>query len=84
MTESQVLRRLDAERLAVGFLTTTALEAGLVKATFSSHDRLKAACEAVVKESEWRTKVQGGKDTMTSKIVPQVEAALDSIPAVPE
>ena len=36
-------RRLAAERLAVGFLSTDALDAGIVKARFTSHDRLDDA-----------------------------------------
>jgi hypothetical protein len=42
--------RLAAERLAVGFLATTALEAGIVKATFTSHDRLINAARAAAVE----------------------------------
>ena len=40
-------RRLAAERLAVGFLATTSLEAGIVKGTFTSHDRLADAAREV-------------------------------------
>ena len=40
-------RRRHAEFLAVGFLSTDALDAGVVKATFSSHDRLIAAARAM-------------------------------------
>ena len=43
-------RRLAAERLAVGFLATTALEAGIVKSTFSSHDQLINAARAAAVE----------------------------------
>ena len=40
-------RRLAAERLAVGFLSTDALDAGIVKARFTSHDRLADAARDV-------------------------------------
>ena len=40
-------RRLAAERLAVGFLTTDQLAAGIVKATFTSHDRLANAARDI-------------------------------------
>jgi hypothetical protein len=71
-------RRLHAEFLAVGFLTTTALEAGLVKATFSSHDTLADLLRAV----------QGLDDASDSgllsqqydELVPDLKAALGSIP----
>jgi hypothetical protein len=49
-------RRRHAEFLAVGFLTTTELEAGIVKATFTSHNRLKAACEAALDAQQLRTR----------------------------
>ena len=40
-------RRLAAERLAVGFLTTDQLDAGIVKARFTSHDRLANAARDI-------------------------------------
>jgi hypothetical protein len=40
-------RRLAAERLAVGFLSTDALDAGIVKARFTSHDRLANAARDI-------------------------------------
>ena len=43
-------RRLAAERLAVGFLSTDALEAGIVKATVTSHDQLINAARAAAVE----------------------------------
>ena len=45
-----------------------------------SHDRLEAACQAMVAESERRTRIQGGRDTMALNVIPQVEAALDAVP----
>ena len=65
-------RRLAATRLAVGFLATTALEAGIVKATFSSQDRLEAALEAAAREM-----VLGHCD---SGVIAQADAALSRIP----
>jgi hypothetical protein len=40
-------RRRHAEFLAVGFLTTDQLDEGIVKGTFTSHDRLADAARDV-------------------------------------
>ena len=65
-------RRLAAERLAVGFLSTDALDAGIVKARFTSHDRLTAALEAAAREM-----VLAHCD---SGVIAQADAALARIP----
>ena len=72
-------RRLAAERLAVGFLATTALEAGIVKATFSSQDRLADALRAVVQLNA-KANDAGTLDALYFKLLPDIKAALSSIP----
>ena len=63
-------RRLAAERLAVGFLTTDQLEAGIVKATFMSHDRLD---DAVLDVSARLRAVGGGWNILLAQ---DLESAL--------
>jgi hypothetical protein len=65
-------RRRHAEFLAVGFLATTDLEAGLVKARFTSHDRLRAALEAAAREMVL--------EHCDSAVIAQADAALARIP----
>lgn len=42
----------------------------------NSYDAMKEAIEKAIEHSEWRTKVQGGRDTFAKKIQPILEAAL--------
>ena len=63
-------RRLAAERLAVGFLTTDQLDAGIVKATFTSHDRLD---DAVLDVSARLRAVGGGWNILLAQ---DLESAL--------
>ena len=74
-------RRLAAERLAVGFLATTALEAGIVKATFTSHGRLADALRAVVQLNA-KANDAGTLDALYFKLLPDIKAALAGIPEV--
>jgi hypothetical protein len=73
-------RRRSAELLAVGFLSTAALEAGLVKATFSSHDTLADMLRAVQGLDDAAGNDSGELDQLYCDLLPKIKAALAGIP----
>jgi hypothetical protein len=72
-------RRLAAERLAVGFLSTAALDAGLVKATFTSHNTLADTVRAVL-QLHHSAGDSVELDTQFYGLIPDMKAALAGIP----
>ena len=72
-------RRRHAEFLAVGFLTTDQLDAGIVKATFTSHDRLADVLRAVL-QLHHTTNDSVELGTQYYELIPAMKAALASIP----
>ena len=72
-------RRRHAEFLAVGFLTTDQLDAGIVKATFTSHDRLADVLRAVL-QLHHTTNDSVELGTQYYELIPEMKAALASIP----
>ena len=76
-------RRRHAEFLAVGFLTTDQLDAGIVKATFSSHDRLADVLRAVL-QLHHTTNDSVELGTQYYELIPSMKAALAGIPEVTE
>jgi len=73
-------RRRSAETLAVGFLTTDQLQAGLVKATFSSHDTLADMLRAVQGLDDAAGNDSGELDQLYCDLLPKIKAALAGIP----
>ena len=75
-------RRRHAEFLAVGFLTTDQLDAGIVKATFSSHDRLADVLRAVL-QLHHTTNDSVELGTQYYELIPEMKATLAGIPKEP-
>ena len=73
-------RRRHAEFLAVGFLTTDQLDAGIVKATFSSHDTLADMLRAVQGLDDAAGNDSGELDQLYCDLLPKIKAALAGIP----